>query len=93
MNHLTEAQSAKILGLKKNEFNSILRDLEIIETDNTPCDVFVERNLFSVYLKQVKSNTDKTDYILSWFITPIGLDYVHKLFLKTGVPVKKTIFI
>ena len=93
MNHLTEAQSAKILGLKKNEFNSILRDLEIIETDNTPCAVFVERNLFSVYLKQVKSNTDKTDYILSWFISPIGLDYIHKVFLKHGVNVKPSIFV
>ena len=52
MKNLNSAQCAKILGLKNNEFNTILNDLEIIENDNTPNAVLVERNLFSVYLKK-----------------------------------------
>jgi phage antirepressor YoqD-like protein len=94
MKNLNSAQCAKILGLKNNEFNTILNDLEIIENDNTPNAVLVERNLFSVYLKRIKSSDSaKADYNLTWYITPIGLDYIHKLFLQHGVKVKPSIFV
>lgn len=91
---LSSAQSAKILGLTENQFKTILEQLEFIESDNTPKAKYVERNLFSVYLK-IREDIDKNQqqFKLTWFISPIGLEYIHKVFLNHGVKVKPSIFV
>jgi phage antirepressor YoqD-like protein len=91
---LKSAQCAKIFGLTDQQFKTILEQLEFIESDNTPKEKYVERNLFSVYLKIIDDkDKNKQNFKLTWFITPIGLDYIHKVFLKHGVNVKPSIFI
>jgi phage antirepressor YoqD-like protein len=91
---LSSAQCAKIFGLTAQQFNSILEQLEFIESDNTPKEKYIERNLFSVYLKIIEAvDKNQQQYRLSWLVTPIGLDYIHKVFLKHGVNVKPSIFI
>ena len=94
MQKLKSAQCAKILGINEDQFNSILRQLEFIESDNTPKAQYVERNLFSVYLKIIEDKDKKQQQCrLTWFISPIGLDYIHKVFLNHGVKVKPSIFV
>ncbi len=91
---LSSAQCAKILGLSDYQFKTILEQLEFIESDNTPKAKYVERNLFSVYLKIIETkDKNQQQYSLTWLVTPIGLDYIHKVFLKHGVNVKPSIFI
>jgi phage antirepressor YoqD-like protein len=91
---LKTALCAKILGLTENQFKTILEQLEFIESDNTPKAKYVEKNLFSVYLEIIEDhNKSKQKFNLTWFITPIGLDYIHKVFLNHGVKVKPSIFI
>jgi phage antirepressor YoqD-like protein len=94
MEKLNSAQCAKILGLTDYQFKTILEQLEFIESDNTPKAKYVERNLFSVYLKIIETkDKNQQQYRLTWLVTPIGLDYIHKVFLKHGVNVKPSIFI
>ncbi len=94
MEKLNSAQCAKILGLTDQQFKTILEQLEFIESDKTPKEKYVERNLFSVYLKIIDDkDKNKQNFKLTWFITPVGLDYIHKVFLKHGVNVKPSIFI
>ena len=92
MKNLNSAQSAKILGLTENQFKTILEQLEFIESDNTPKAKYVERNLFSVYLKIIEDKNQQ-QCRLTWFISPIGLEYIHKVFLNHGVKVKPSIFV
>ena len=94
MNSFNSAQSAKILGLTENQFKTILKQLEFIESDNTPKAKYVERNLFSVYLKIIETkDKNQQQYRLTWLVTPIGLDYIHRVFLNHGVKVKPSIFV
>ena len=89
---LSSAQSAKILGLTEYQFKTILEQLEFIESDNTPKAKYVERNLFSIYLKIIEDKNQQ-QYRLTWLVTPIGLDYIHRVFLNHGVKVKPSIFV
>ena len=91
---LKSAQCAKILGLTDYQFKTILEQLEFIESDNTPKAKYVERNLFSVYLKIIEAKEkNQQQYRLTWLVTPIGLDYIHRVFLNHGVKVKPSIFV
>jgi phage antirepressor YoqD-like protein len=92
MQKLNSAQCAKILGLTDQQFKTILEQLEFIESDNTPKAKYVERNLFSVYLKIIEDKNQQ-QYRLTWLVTPIGLDYIHRVFLNHGVKVKPSIFV
>ena len=94
MNSFNSAQSAKILGLTENQFKNILRDLEVIEKDNTPKAQFVDNKFFSVDVKISENYQEiKRTFHLTWSISPTGLDYIHKLFLQHGVNVKPSIFV
>lgn len=89
---LKSAQCAKILGPTYYQFKTILEQLEFLESENKPKAKYVERNLFSVYLKIIEDKNQQ-QYRLTWLVTPIGLDYIHKVFLNHGVKVKPSIFV
>lgn len=85
-------QTAKILGIGRNKLFQILRNLEILEDDNTPYQCYLDREYFDVTAKQVLPYSSKrTKYEPVTLVTDKGLLYLHKFLLKNGYSVKPKI--
>jgi anti-repressor protein len=92
MGTLNMNQAAKILGIGRNKLFRILRDIGILEHDNTPYQEFIDRGYFEVTGKQIYpsySYRRRTKPVT--LVTHKGLHFLHKMLLAHGYDVKPEI--
>ncbi len=94
MSTLNMNQAAKILGIGRNKLFQILRNHSILEEDNTPYQLYIDRDLFEVVAKQVlPGHSRNVRYEPVTLVTDKGLVFLHKFLLDNGYDVKDEIIV